>query len=182
MRLLLTWFAHLLTPKFHNEQAHSGFEDPWSYLIVCRSFACKDHLYANEASVEVEIHKRIKRTKSGSPALKYFDGATMGNIQQSIPKAWETLECRTEILLQSEESQAHSCDVFLTNPQDWTSPTKALYQSNLRAFRRLQDIQNLDEMEWLSQLKNAAKPWSLLTGKKFRSSFDPFSIRHVNIQ
>lgn len=49
----------------------------------------------NEAEVELAIHKRTVRTRSGKPTLKYFDGSMMQTMKY-FPKAWETVFCRIE--------------------------------------------------------------------------------------
>jgi len=78
---------------FPYEDFHSNFQDPWTYLVACKSPDCRSKWYANEAAIEVSIHERILPTKSNKPPLKYFDGSTMLNYQ--IPhKSFETTHCR----------------------------------------------------------------------------------------
>ena len=77
------------------EESHCGFGYPWSFLVACKSDKCRYHWYMNEAEIDVQIHYRMMRTKSGSSPLRYFDGATMKSYQDP-PKAWETLYCRRE--------------------------------------------------------------------------------------
>ena len=51
--------------------------------------------FRNTAALELALHKRLLKTKSGKPSLKYFDGATMKSYQ--LPhKAYETVYCREE--------------------------------------------------------------------------------------
>ena len=45
--------------------------------------------------MDIQLHTRIHRTKSGSPALKYFDASTMRSYQVP-PKVFETVYCRQE--------------------------------------------------------------------------------------
>ena len=77
------------------EESHCGFGYPWSFLVACKSDKCRYNWYMNEAEIDVQIHYRMMRTKSGSSPLRYFDGATMKSYQDP-PKAWETLYCRRE--------------------------------------------------------------------------------------
>lgn len=77
------------------EESHCGFGYPWSFLVACKSDKCRYNWYMNEAEIDVQIHYRMIRTKSGSSPLRYFDGATMKSYQDP-PKAWETLYCRQE--------------------------------------------------------------------------------------
>eukprot|EP00978_Attheya_sp_CCMP212_P001313 scaffold2735_cov61-Attheya_sp.AAC.9 len=75
------------------EEGHSKFMLPWSYLVAFKQYQSRALWYSNPAAVELKIHDRIKRTYSGKPALKYFDGATMSGYTVP-PKAFETVFCR----------------------------------------------------------------------------------------
>lgn len=76
-------------------QGHSHFFAPWSYLVCFKSSKSKLRWYRTAAEIEVELHNRILKTKSGEPSLKYFDGASMQEYQ--LPsKANEMTFCRTE--------------------------------------------------------------------------------------
>ena len=67
--------------------------DPWTFFIATKDFEDDTMWYRNEAETQIAIHKRILRTYSGNPALKYFDGATMKGYQ--VPhKAFESVYCR----------------------------------------------------------------------------------------
>lgn len=78
---------------FPYEDFHANFQAPWTYLVACKSSNCRANWYANEADIELAIHRRIIRTNSGKPPLKYFDGSTMSNYQ--IPhKSFESTHCR----------------------------------------------------------------------------------------
>lgn len=78
---------------FPYEDFHSNFQSPWTYLVACKTADCHSKWYANEAEIELAIHRRILRTKSGKSPLKYFDGSTMTNYQ--IPhKSFESVHCR----------------------------------------------------------------------------------------
>lgn len=76
------------------EEGHSKFFAPWSYLVSFKDSASRAKWYRNSAEIEIETHKRIHRTKSGRPALHYFDGPTMVSYQLP-PKAHETMYCRS---------------------------------------------------------------------------------------
>ena len=77
----------------HLKQSHGGFDDPWTFLIICKSHKCNDNWYANPAQVELAMQKRILATKSKQPLLKHFDGSTMAHYR--VPhKGLETVYCR----------------------------------------------------------------------------------------
>mmetsp|Transcript_54572 Transcript_54572/g.163031 ORF Transcript_54572/g.163031 Transcript_54572/m.163031 type:complete len:791 (-) Transcript_54572:763-3135(-) len=77
------------------EEGHSGFLWPWSYLVAMKDHGSRALWYANAAQIEMEIHRRIRRSKSGAPLLRYFDSATMLSYQ--VPhKVVETVFCRKE--------------------------------------------------------------------------------------
>ena len=48
----------------------------------------------NSAEIDLALHRRLYRTKSGKSPLRYFDGSTMATFQVP-PKVIETLFCRT---------------------------------------------------------------------------------------
>ena len=77
------------------EEAHCDFSHPWSFVIACKTSACSDYWYANEAEIGRKIHERIVHTKSGDLSLKYFDGSTMKRYQQPT-RAWENVYCRAD--------------------------------------------------------------------------------------
>jgi len=77
------------------EESHAGFEDPWTFLVACKSTVCRSNWYRSSAEVDIQIHRRILRSKSGLPLLKYFDGPTMSTYH--VPhKAVESVYCRIE--------------------------------------------------------------------------------------
>jgi hypothetical protein len=61
--------------------------------VAFKQYQSRALWFSNPAAVEVKIHERIKRTYSGKPALKYFDGATMSGYTVP-PKAFEDVFCR----------------------------------------------------------------------------------------
>jgi len=82
--------------SFHvYEEAHSGFEDPWTHLVACKSITCRQGWYKNAVEVDLAIRKRIIPSISGKPLLKYFDGATMQSYQ-TPHGVWQTVYCRKE--------------------------------------------------------------------------------------
>lgn len=80
---------------FVYEEAHSGFEEPHSFLAVCKNASCRSRWYAESDAVDFEIYERIVRTESNERALVHFDGSTQRSYQVP-PKAWETVYCRRE--------------------------------------------------------------------------------------
>jgi len=80
---------------FVYEEAHSGFEEPHSFLSVCKSANCRSRWYAESDAIDYQVYDRIVRTKSKERALVHFDGSTQRSYQVP-PKAWETVYCRRE--------------------------------------------------------------------------------------
>jgi len=83
-----------LTLLFSPCQPHCGFEDPWAFVIACKDINCRDNWYASESTIDLNVRKRIRPSKSGKPPLKFFDGATMNKYQYSS-REWETVFCRS---------------------------------------------------------------------------------------
>ncbi len=77
------------------EEAHCGFMAPWSFLVATKSEISRKRWYRSNGEIDIDIHKRIIRTHSGQPALKYFDGATMMSYQMPS-KAFEAAYCRND--------------------------------------------------------------------------------------
>jgi len=77
------------------EEAHCGFNEPHSFLLICKSDACKEQWYATADVVDYQIYERIEKTKSGDRALIHYDGSTQ-HAYKYPPKAWETVYCRRE--------------------------------------------------------------------------------------
>jgi len=80
---------------FVYEEAHAGFEEPHSFLAVCKNANCRSRWYAESDAIDFQIYERIVRTKSKERALVHFDGSTQRSYQVP-PKAWETVYCRRE--------------------------------------------------------------------------------------
>jgi spermidine synthase len=72
---------------------HSDFKYEWSFVVACKSGSCAKEWHRNEAEFNLRIRERILKTRSGSPALSYFDGATMQYFRRPT-KAWEKVYCR----------------------------------------------------------------------------------------
>ena len=80
---------------FVYEEAHCGFLEPHSFLVVCKSDDCRRRWYAESDQIDFAIYERIRDTKSSEPALVHFDGSTQRSYQVP-PRAWETVYCRRE--------------------------------------------------------------------------------------
>ena len=80
---------------FVYEEAHCGFLEPHSFLVVCKSDSCRRRWYAEADEVDYAIYERIRTTVSGESALVHFDGSTLKSYQVP-PKAWETVYCRRD--------------------------------------------------------------------------------------
>jgi len=77
------------------DEGHSHFSAPWSYLVCFKDSKSRASWYKTAAEIDIELHKRMDRTKSGKPALLYFDAPTM--IRYQMPsKADEAIHCRRE--------------------------------------------------------------------------------------
>jgi spermidine synthase len=76
------------------EESGCDFGDSWSYIVAFKDYATRRYWYDDEAAVNLKIQERIRRTVSGKPALKSFDGATMAKYQ--VPhSAFEEIFCRS---------------------------------------------------------------------------------------
>lgn len=76
-------------------EANSGLTNTWNYLVAFKSFTARKNWFRNEAEINLDIRKRMVKTRSGEPPLMYFDGATMVSYQ--LPsKRFENVYCRIE--------------------------------------------------------------------------------------
>lgn len=75
------------------EEGNCGFGFPWSFLVACINDSCSESFHRNEAELEISMHRRLLKSRSGLMPLKFFDGATMKSYQVP-PKSWETVHCR----------------------------------------------------------------------------------------
>jgi len=80
---------------FVYEEPHSGFLEPHSFLIACKSVDCRSRWYARSDQVDYQIYERIVRTHSKKRALTFYDGTTQRSYQWP-KKGWETVYCRRE--------------------------------------------------------------------------------------
>ena len=79
----------------HYEDGNCEFNAPWTFLVAFKKDGDDQAWYRSQAQVDVQIHKRIIRTKSGTHALEYFDGAVMQGYQ-TPHKVFESVFCRVE--------------------------------------------------------------------------------------
>lgn len=77
------------------EESHCGFNEPHSFLLICKSHSCRKQWYAGADAIDFQIYERIVLTHSKERALQHFDGSTQYSFQYP-PKAWETVYCRRE--------------------------------------------------------------------------------------
>jgi hypothetical protein len=77
------------------EEAHYGFNEPRSFLLICKSHSCHKQWYAGADATDFQIYERIVITHSKERALLHFDGSTQYGFQYP-PKAWETVYCHRE--------------------------------------------------------------------------------------
>jgi len=86
-------------------EGHSGFYMPWSYLVAFKEYGTKANWQRPAPQMQIELYKRLQKTKSGKPILKYFDAETMMRYQLP-PKAVETLYCR-------QDEHPYECDYYV---------------------------------------------------------------------
>jgi len=77
------------------EEAHCGFEEPWTYLIAMKDKENRALWYRTIAEKSYDIYERILKTESGEPALKFVDSITM-NSYLLPTKGHETVYCRKD--------------------------------------------------------------------------------------
>lgn len=75
------------------EEAHCGFNEPHAFLVVCKSYKCREGWYAPTDVIDFRIYERVSTTKSGERPLIHYDGSTQHTYKYP-PKAWETVYCR----------------------------------------------------------------------------------------
>lgn len=74
-------------------QGHSGYYAPWSYLVCLKDSTSRANWYETAARIDIKLHQRLHKTKSGKPSLLHFDASTMLGYQLP-PKVDETVYCR----------------------------------------------------------------------------------------
>jgi spermidine synthase len=79
------------------EEAHCGFNEPHSFLVVGKSADIRNRWHAESDVVDYEIYDRIVLSANDDPEsiLVHFDGSTQHSYH-APPKAWETVYCRRE--------------------------------------------------------------------------------------
>jgi hypothetical protein len=92
------------------DEGHSHFAAPWTYLVCFKDYETRSSWYKTAPELEIEMHERLYRTKSGRPTLLYFDAPAMMGYQ--LPsRAHETSNCRRE-------DKPKECDEFpLVDPK-----------------------------------------------------------------
>merc|ERR1719221_2154944 len=64
------------------DEGHSHFYMPWEYLVAFKKSRGSDTAWRrSQSEIEVALHNRIRRTKSGRPALRYVDASTVAQFQ-----------------------------------------------------------------------------------------------------
>lgn len=84
-------------------EGHCHFFSPWQFIIAFKNIQTSVNWFRGEAEVELKLHQRLHRTKSGNPILQYFDGHVMRHYQ-SPSKVITTNNCRS-----SEEENELKC-------------------------------------------------------------------------
>uniref|UniRef100_A0A7S4MHK2 PABS domain-containing protein n=1 Tax=Odontella aurita TaxID=265563 RepID=A0A7S4MHK2_9STRA len=77
------------------EEAHCGFNEPHSFLVVCKSPKCRARWYAESDAIDFWVYDRVNPTNDGEISLLHYDGSTQRSYQVP-PRAWETVYCRRE--------------------------------------------------------------------------------------
>jgi hypothetical protein len=94
--LALEGMPALVDAMFVYEEAHCGFMEPHSFLVVCRNaVSCRPKWWAESKAIDYQIYDRIIKTHSKERPLVHYDGSTQFTYRFP-PKAWETVYCRRE--------------------------------------------------------------------------------------
>ena len=80
---------------FVYEEAHTGLDEPSSFLTVCKNVNCRGLWYSDAMLVDYQLSVRMRKTKSKQPILTHFDGSTHF-LFQTTPRAWEEVYCRRD--------------------------------------------------------------------------------------
>ena len=78
----------------YDDDDKSHFGAPWAFLTCFKDSKSRARWYRSVPELEIDIHQRLFRTKSGKPTLRYFDAPTMIGYQTPT-KAQETVFCRS---------------------------------------------------------------------------------------
>ena len=93
------------------DEGHSQFGAPWTYLICFKDYKSRANWYRTAPEIDIQLHNRLHKTKSGRPILRYFDTPTMIGYQ-TPSKAEETVFCRSEC------GSDYECDEYTGFDQD----------------------------------------------------------------
>ena len=98
------------------DESHCHYYEPWQFIVAFKDGSSAVRWMSRSAAeTDVLLHQRLSRTKSGQPALRYFDGSTMTSFQIP-PKVTETNYCRQ-----------HECQGYTKSlPQDRSHQEKLL--------------------------------------------------------
>jgi hypothetical protein len=109
------------------DEAHSRFYMPWSYLVAFKAYKTRAAWYRTAPEIDIELRRRIQKTKSGRPALRYFDAATM--LRYQFPsKATEITYCRRGRLpYECDELRGFYEDDAVLPASDYLHVTKSKY-------------------------------------------------------
>jgi len=77
------------------EEAHCGFLEPHSFLVVCKDVKCRGRWQRDNAVFDYDVYERTVRTISKERPMIHYDGTTQHSYR-APPKAWETVYCRRE--------------------------------------------------------------------------------------
>lgn len=87
--------ARFKSMHIYGDHLHSHFDAPWSYLACFKSYTSRTSWYRTAPELDIEMHQRLYRMKSGRPTLINFDAPTMMGYQ--LPsRAQETAHCCRE--------------------------------------------------------------------------------------
>lgn len=89
-------------------EGHCHFFAPWQFLVAFKNIHTSENWFRGEAEVELLLHQRLHRTKSGKPILQYFDGHVMKDYQVSH-KVITSNNCRSK-----DEGSALKCSELKT--------------------------------------------------------------------
>jgi len=80
------------------DEGHCHFYTPWQFLVAFKNNNLISNWHRTSAEIDIGLHQRLRRTKSGKPILRYFDGSTMRNYQIP-PKVVQTNQLRNQVSL-----------------------------------------------------------------------------------
>lgn len=80
---------------FVYEEPHVGFEEPTSFLIVCKSETCRSMWYSSSHAVDYLINTRLRDSHGTDHPLVHYDGSAQYSYQFPS-RGWETVYCKRE--------------------------------------------------------------------------------------